>query len=192
MEQEHEEGASDSGKRRAEIQEKRTSFRVTAMEKDGKIANFLWNFMKEHGKGCCDAHAHVHEVAARDEDAVHRIMRAVADQAHDPERAGTVGTIDDMAVMPVNEFFQEEREEDARSNSEGSRRKGSRTRLSQLREDVDEHIANEAAHGKANEEEETALHTMIVDACNREADEGDQAHNADAADTHENRSHVLY
>ena len=83
-----------------------------------------------------------------------------------------------VGLVPEESPLEHEEQHDAGENVYAARE--GRFPPHNLRQDVDEHVAEECSGGKTDEIEEDALHPNLSDAKRRNADERDEAHHRDA------------
>src|SRR3989344_6030827 len=105
MKQEHNHGTKNRCKSGDKVERKRLPATVSAMEKYGEISDLLRNLMEDHRNGCRDAERDTREVCCRDENAIHHIVRAIANEHHLPYRMHLMMTGKRVTVTPVDELL---------------------------------------------------------------------------------------
>lgn len=89
--------------------------RVTALQQDREIPDFLGHLVRDDGQGCGDSQGNRSGECNGDGDAVHKVVQGVADQDHFPG-AGVNVTGMFVAMTPQGELLEQEEENDAGQN----------------------------------------------------------------------------
>lgn len=110
--------ADDRTQRGKEIEEERFRSRVTAVEQDGKVADLLRDLVQDHGRRRRDAERNIDQVRRRDERTVDDVVDGVPEQDELPDGMNMLFTLRVVAVVPVDELFDRERDEDAREDDQ--------------------------------------------------------------------------
>src|SRR3989344_649471 len=153
LEEENEDHAEECRARREEIVEECTALRESAVDEDGKIADLLRDFVQDDGHCRCDPEVRTCKVCTSDHDAIHHVMDPIPNQHHRANRMRVIRAIDRMAVVPVDEFFDDEGEHDSRKDK-GKRDDRIRSLLHNFRQELEEDVREERSRCKCDEGEE--------------------------------------
>ena len=124
------------------------------MQQDREIADFLRDLVRDDRQRGDDAEMGIGQERRRDDDAVHEIVEGIAD--HDHHAAAPMRILlmrlamFVVAMPPQQQFFQREEQQDAEQHRAAHRRRVAAP-LYRLRQDFQEHRAQQCADGIADQ-----------------------------------------
>jgi len=138
-------GAEECRQRREKVPSQRSGAAVPAVEEHGEIADLLRNFMQDDGDGRREAEFGRDEVRRRNRHSVRHVVDAVPHE-HEGADGTSMAAVEIVTVMPIDEFFDNERQENAEQDET--------KRGANFRKDVEENVREERARGETDEREQ--------------------------------------
>ncbi len=99
-----------------EINEKRSFFTESPMDKYTEISHFLRDFMKNDRYGGGDSYRDTDQITCADDQSINEIMDTISDQIHDSERMDVFLGDRHMAMIPTDDFFRDQAKKNSSKN----------------------------------------------------------------------------